>query len=88
MTLELLDDGIGLTPSGMRIGTGLRKTRQRLAHLYGSVASLDIASRPAGGTMVRVTLPFRREPDPLVPADADVRPAPHDQLAHAVGERG
>jgi two-component system, LytTR family, sensor kinase len=90
MTLELHDDGVGLASGpvrqGIREGTGLRNTRQRLAHLYGGAASLDIMSRPAGGTVVRVTLPFRREPDPLAPADAEVRIAtPDAHLAPALG---
>jgi sensor histidine kinase YesM len=89
MTLELLDDGIGLPPGGLRNGggTGLRNTRQRLSHLYGERASLEIAPRESGGTVVRVTLPFRREPDPLLPSDADVRPESlNGQVAHAAGE--
>jgi LytS/YehU family sensor histidine kinase len=69
MTVELLDDGVGLRTGGSRTGTGLRNTRQRLAHLYGEAAGLEIASRPEGGTVVRVTLPFRREPDPLAEAE-------------------
>jgi hypothetical protein len=73
MTVELHDDGVGLRPGALRDGTGLRNTRQRLAHLYGSAAQLDIAPRQEGGTVVRVTLPFRREPDPLVPAEGDAR---------------
>jgi len=86
MTVELLDDGVGLPAGGVRFGTGLRNTRQRLTHLYGDVARLDIASRPTGGTMVCVTLPYRREPDPLVPADAVVRPASSNgQLAQVAG---
>ena len=86
--MELYDDGVGLRPGASRTGTGLRNTRQRLAHLYGAAASLDIAARPEGGTVVRVTLPFRREPDPLVPADADVRAHAGDgQLVPAAGAR-
>jgi two-component system, LytTR family, sensor kinase len=88
MTLELHDDGVGLAAGAVRHGTGLRNTRERLAHLYGDAAHLEIMSRPAGGTTVRVTLPFRREPDPLVHADADVHVTPGDgQLAHAIGGR-
>src|SRR5688572_8690131 len=88
MTLELQDDGVGLPSGAMRNGTGLRNTRQRLAHLYGDAARLEIAKRPEGGTIVRVTLPFRREPDPLAPADAEVRsPATEAQLAGAAGGR-
>ena len=88
MTLELHDDGVGLAAGAVRHGTGLRNTRERLAHLYGDAAHLEIMSRPAGGTTVRVTLPFRREPDPLVAADVDVRVTPEDgQFAHATGGR-
>jgi len=82
MTVELHDDGIGLPAGGLRNGTGLRNTRQRLAHMYGVKAQLEIMSRPTGGTTVRVTLPFRREPDPLAP-DTPVEPAP---AAHAYSE--
>jgi len=86
MTLELHDDGAGLKPGAVRNGTGLRNTRQRLAHLYGDRAQLEIASRPTGGTMVRVTLPFRREPDPLASSDSDPRLAATD--ASLVGAGG
>jgi len=86
MTLELHDDGVGLAAGAVRHGTGLRNTRERLAHLYGDAAHLEIMSRPAGGTTVRVTLPFRREPDPLVAADVDVRVTLEDgQFVHATG---
>jgi two-component system LytT family sensor kinase len=73
MTLELHDDGVGLPAGALRNGTGLRNTRQRLEHLYGDRAQLEIAARPTGGTVVRVTLPFRREPDPLASTDSDPR---------------
>ena len=71
MTVELNDNGIGLPAGDLRNGTGLRNTRQRLAHLYGSRAQLEIHRRAGGGTSVRVTLPFRREPDPLAGGGAD-----------------
>jgi two-component system, LytTR family, sensor kinase len=88
MTLELHDDGVGLTGGVVRHGTGLRNTRQRLAHLYGEAGCLEITSRPAGGTIVRVTLPFRREPDPLLPADATLHTTVGDTpLAHSAGGR-
>ena len=86
MTVELLDDGVGLGTGGSRTGTGLRNTRQRLAHLYGEAASLEIASRPEGGTVVRVTLPFRREPDPLAPAEAEVGSLATDAQLVTAGE--
>jgi LytS/YehU family sensor histidine kinase len=88
MTLELLDDGVGLSPSPKRIGTGLRNTHARLAHLYGDGARLEIMSRPTGGTTVRVTLPFRREPDPLAPSDTEIRPmSPDTDMAQTAGGR-
>jgi two-component system, LytTR family, sensor kinase len=88
MTLELQDDGVGLSPSAKRTGTGLRNTRQRLTHLYGDAGHLEIMSRPTGGTTVRVTLPFRREPDPLAPSDAETPPmAPNLQVARGAGGR-
>jgi len=90
MTVELNDDGVGLPTGGVRNGTGLRNTRERLAHLYGDAARLEIMGRPAGGTgtLVRVTLPFRREPDPVVAAGVDVRPASSNgQLAQASESR-
>jgi signal transduction histidine kinase len=83
MTVELLDDGVGLTGGAIRTGTGLRNTRERLAHLYGDVARLEIMSRPTGGTLVRVTLPFRREPDPLAAVEGDA--ASDATMAHAGG---
>jgi hypothetical protein len=88
MTVELYDDGVGLRAGAHGTGTGLRNTRQRLAHLYGSAADLEIAARPEGGTVVRVTLPFRREPDPLAPVEADVRTdSPDGHLVTASGAR-
>ena len=88
MTLELEDDGVGLAPNGKRTGTGLRNTRERLTHLYGDAAHLEIMRRQTGGTTVRVTLPFRREPDPLAPSDAAVRPMGADlQVARGGGGR-
>jgi two-component system, LytTR family, sensor kinase len=87
MTVELHDDGVGLRTGGSRTGTGLRNTRQRLAHLYGEAASLEIAPRSGGGTVVRVTLPFRREPDPLAPAEAEAGLVTDAPLVTAGGVR-
>src|SRR5262249_1246357 len=88
MTLELLDNGVRLSPVAKLAGMGLRNTRQRLADLYGDAALLEITSGPTGGTSVRVTLPFRREPDPLVSSDLEVRSVQSDvRVAQTAGGR-
>jgi signal transduction histidine kinase len=87
MTVELHDDGIGLPAGELRNGTGLRNTRQRLAHLYGDAARLDVERRAGGGTTVRVTLPFRREPDPLAPADVEAARPVADSAYATTGAR-
>jgi two-component system, LytTR family, sensor kinase len=87
MTLELSDDGVGLPAGALREGTGLRNTRQRLGHLYGEAAALEITRRQTGGTLVRVTLPFRREPDPLVADGIDSRTVASERPLAAAGAR-
>ena len=83
MTLELSDDGIGLPAGALRERTGLRNTRQRLGHLYGKDAGIEVTRRQGRGTLVRVTLPFRREPDPLAGDGMDERAVTTDgSLAH------
>jgi ABC-type amino acid transport system permease subunit len=72
LTLGVSDDGAGLRagedgPShSLDIsanavgGVGLTVTRERLAHLYGSSASLTLAAGPRGvGTVATLTLPVR-----------------------------
>jgi LytS/YehU family sensor histidine kinase len=83
MSIELRDNGVGLSRGAMRNGTGLRNTRERLAHLYGGAAQLDVVSRDSGGTVVRVRLPFRREPDPVARGvgDAEAHSAAEEVVA-------
>lgn len=60
LRVAVSDDGAGLTPGfdlERDAGTGLRNIRVRLQQLYGSSATLSVASRPSGGTEVTVTLP-------------------------------
>jgi two-component system LytT family sensor kinase len=64
LELEVRDDGCGLpredaggVPS-WREGVGLRNTRDRLEHLYGSAHRLSVRSRATGGAIVAIQIPF------------------------------
>ncbi len=71
LVLEIADDGPGPAPaSGRREGIGLGNTRGRLRRLYGDDHRLRLDPRPAGGTRLVVSLPYRL-------ADADT-PEPID----------
>lgn len=59
LRISIEDDGMGLREGVFREGVGLGNTRARLAGLYGSNASIEIDSNPAGGTSVRLQLPAR-----------------------------
>jgi sensor histidine kinase YesM len=60
LVLQVRDTGAGpdATSSG-RGGIGLGNTRERLRHLYGATATLELTPGAGGGTVVKVTLPFR-----------------------------
>jgi LytS/YehU family sensor histidine kinase len=60
LVLQVRDTGAGpdAAASGQG-GIGLGNTRERLRHLHGEAASLELVPGAGGGTMVRVTLPFR-----------------------------
>jgi signal transduction histidine kinase len=60
LILSVSDDGAGV-PAGSPPprGIGLANTRRRLAALHGDRQRLTLASRPTGGLVVRVELPFR-----------------------------
>jgi signal transduction histidine kinase len=61
LTLDVEDDGTGRAGGdGRGLGLGLRSTRERLALMHGSAASLDAAPRPEGGYRVSLRLPLRR----------------------------
>jgi two-component system, LytTR family, sensor kinase len=60
--LEVRDDGPGVAGArqdGMRAGIGLANVRSRLEQLYGGRHRFDLANRAGGGTVVRISLPFR-----------------------------
>jgi signal transduction histidine kinase len=70
LVLRVLDDGVGLPPAASIVeSTGVGNMRRRLAALYGASQSLDLRSRPEGGTEVVAALPLR----PTVP---EARPTP------------
>lgn len=62
VVLSIMDDGVGLSPEWedrARRAVGIMNVRARLAHMYGSAASLAITSRAdRTGTRATVELPF------------------------------
>ena len=61
LRLCVQDDGRGFDASDGGEGVGLRNTRERLETLYGDRAGLRIGPAPAGGTIVEMWIPVRRE---------------------------
>ncbi|MEI2455996.1 MULTISPECIES: sensor histidine kinase [Lysobacter] len=59
LILEVSDDG-GQRAAAPGPGVGLSNTRARLQCLYGNGHRFEIGARPAGGTCVRLQLPYRR----------------------------
>jgi two-component system, LytTR family, sensor kinase len=61
LVVEVTDEGTGAADDALRgrAGIGLGNTRERLAAVYGSAASLDLVNMPAGGARVTVRLPIR-----------------------------
>jgi two-component system, LytTR family, sensor kinase len=58
LVLTVRDDGPGLGSATPGSGLGLANTRERLAALYGSDASLEIADAEGGGFIATVRLPY------------------------------
>jgi LytS/YehU family sensor histidine kinase len=68
LELVVRDDGVGLPHSGDggvagRKGVGLANTRARLSELYGPLARLELSRGDPGGTVARVRIPWRSDPD-------------------------
>ncbi|MBU6400407.1 MAG: histidine kinase [Verrucomicrobia bacterium] len=59
LRLEVRDNGSGLAGNAApEEGVGLSNTRARLAQLYGPEHRFELANAPAGGLVVRLTIPF------------------------------
>ena len=83
LRVVVADTGVGIPPErkdeiftlgvGKGMGLGLSNINQRLVGLYGEAYRLQLHSRPGRGTLVRMTLPVRREQAPEVrPGEAAV----------------
>ena len=66
LRLTVIDDGAGIDPQlAPPAGHGIENTRERLRALYGARASLEITSRPEGGTIATLRVPYRElRPEP------------------------
>jgi len=67
LAVTVADTGLGFGKAATNgTGIGLSNIRERLALLYGSKASLNVAETPGGGTSVTITVPYtaRTEPEP------------------------
>ena len=62
LIVEVHDNGIGFSRSAGS-GVGLANTRSRLAALYGSRASLQLASASPRGVMASIRLPLELAPE-------------------------
>ena len=64
LRLCVSDDGPGFSGTALRgsSGVGIRNTRQRLAQLYGDMASLATDDASPNGAVVTITLPFHTVP--------------------------
>jgi two-component system, LytTR family, sensor kinase len=61
LRLRVQDDGTGFTARQPREGVGLTNTRSRLGRLYGQHATMSMRGRPAGGVVVELSIPLRRQ---------------------------
>ena len=63
LAVSVADGGVGMAGAGTAAtagtGVGLANIRERLALLYGSRASLQVAENPGGGTVATITVPYR-----------------------------
>jgi|SRR5581483_119642 len=65
LMIRVSDNGPGIDASledPFERGIGLRNTRERLDHLYGSAYRFELQNRTEGGAMVTVSLPLHHKP--------------------------
>ena len=75
--LEVRDNDDGLA-GAIREGTGVRNTRQRLLHLYGTGRQeFALTPAPGGGTIASVVIPFDIDDEPPATFTAATRPSEH-----------
>ena len=59
LVLSVTDNGPGLPQSDVEsAGVGLANTRERLRTMYGDAASLTLESRPSGGAIATIRVPY------------------------------
>lgn len=94
VTLRVVDDGVGLAGVSTLAGSsgayghlGLSSMRARAAAMD---ASLSLADRAGGGTVVELVVPRNREQGPVTPADANASHTPltEDSGSGSAGHRG
>ena len=84
LVVRVTDNGPGIAgdpEAAFGRGVGLANTRERLRHLHGSAASLELANRAPGGLCATVRLPYLR----VATADSRARPAATGQRAATAG---
>jgi hypothetical protein len=66
LQMTVADTGLGFGKAATAgTGVGLANIRERLQLLYGSRATLTVAENPGGGTVVRITVPYKTVDDAL-----------------------
>ena len=60
LVLSVVDDGPGPGPGTGTEGVGLGTTRERLATLYGTRATLELSRTAQGGAAATVRIPWRK----------------------------